>query len=90
MIIVRFPTGFSIQYNDLDYADIRANGTYLGKKATPNSYSAFVPLDCVVEHIRPCRTYNAATEDAHSSLLAELAALRKEVRSLTRKTAKRN
>lgn len=88
MITVRFPTGFSIQYNDLKHADFRANGIYLSKTAGDNSYSVWVPIDCVIEHVTPCRTYNASREASDSLLAVQIEALRREVRSLTRKVGK--
>ena len=87
MITVRFPSGFSIQYNDLDNSEIRENGTYLGKKSSPNIYSVWCPTDCIIEHIRPCRTYNASGEP--DEVKQEIATLRKEIRSLTRKINKK-
>lgn len=88
MITVRFPSGFSVQYNELDNVDIRANGIYLGRKSSPNSFSVWAPLDCIVEFIHPCRTYNAAREESESLLKQQLEFLRKEVRSLGRKIGK--
>ena len=88
MITVRFPSGFSVQYNSLDHVDIRANGIYLGKKSAPNTYSVWCPTDCIVEHTSPCRTYQAATEQQNRDLVAQLEALRKEVRALGRKVGK--
>lgn len=82
MITVRFPTGFSIQYNDIDHADFRTNGVYLGKKSAPNTYSVWAPLDCVIEHISPCRTYNAAGPTLE--LEQEVRLLQKKVESLQR------
>jgi hypothetical protein len=89
MITVRFPSGFSIQYNDLDHADFRTDGAYLGEKKSPSTYSVWVPKDCVVEHIRPCRTYNAATESSENDTRAEVQLLQKKVAALTRSINKR-
>ena len=86
MITVRFPSGFSVQYNDLDNADFRSNGTYLGNKNNPNSYSVWVPTGCIIEHVRPCRTYDASTENTETR--QQIDSLRREVRSLTRKIGK--
>ncbi len=86
MITVRFPTGLSIQYNDLDDADFKTTGIYLGKKSTPNSYSVWVPLTCIIEHISPCRVYNPV--QAPSELVLMVEELSKEIRSLKRKMAK--
>lgn len=86
MITVRFPSGFSVQYNDLDNADIRADGIYLGKNKSPGTYSVWVPKDCLVEHLSPCRTYNASGPS--SNLVAEVTQLTREIASLKRKLAK--
>jgi len=88
MITVRFPSGFSIQYNTLDHADIRADGIYLSTKDKPNSYSVWAPKGCVIEHISPCRTYDAANDQTLKGLERTVDALAKEIRSLKRKVAK--
>lgn len=88
MITVRFPSGFSIQYNSLNHADIRDNGIYLSTKDKPNSYSVWVPRDCVIEHISPCRTYNAMTDRSLEGIQRTVESLGKEIRSLKRKLAK--
>lgn len=68
MITVRFPSGFSVQYNDLDMVDIRQDGIYLGMKTAPNSYYVWAPKDCLIEHIRPCQTYNAMDKEAWNAV----------------------
>jgi len=88
MITVRFPSGFSIQYNTLDHSDIRANGIYLGKKSDTGHYSVWVPLDCIIEHISPCQTYNAANDGKLAALESTVEGLAKEIRSLKRAVAK--
>jgi hypothetical protein len=70
MITVRFPTGFSVQYSDLDGADFRPNGIYLGKKSDPDNYSVWAPIDCIIEYIAPCRTYWAKDDDLKLALQA--------------------
>ena len=87
MITVRFSTGFSVQYNDLNHADIRADGAYLGKENDKGHYSVWVPKDCIIEHVSPCRTYNP-TLVSSDKVQAEVAGLTKEVRSLKRKITK--
>lgn len=88
MITVRFSSGFSIQYNDLDTVDTRQNFHYLGKKSAPGSYFAIAPLDCVIEHIRPCRAYSAVSESTAETLKSAVAQLAKDIRSLKRKMEK--
>ena len=84
MITVRFPSGFSVQYNDLNTADFRPNGVYLGKKSTPDSYSVWAPLDCMIEHVSPCRTYHAGADDSKR----EIAELRHKLDLARRQIAK--
>jgi hypothetical protein len=88
VITVRFPSGFSIQYNDLNHADIRDNGIYLGKKSDTGHYSVWAPKDCIIEHISPCRTYDAASESQTAVLKQQVDLLAKEIRSLKRAIAK--
>ena len=88
MITVRFPSGFSVQYNDLDSVDTRATYHYLTKKKEIGSYYVIAPLDCVIEHISPCRTYNP-TLVPNDKVQAEVALLSKEVRSMKRKLDKK-
>jgi hypothetical protein len=60
LITVRFPTGFSVQYNTATYVvwgSVGQRTTLLDRKdGTP---LAFVPAECIVEFVQPCRTYNA-------------------------------
>jgi hypothetical protein len=85
MITVRFPTGFSVQYNQLDGADFRPTGIFLGKKSEPNSYSVWAPIDCIIEHISPCRTYWAKDDDLKLAVQAtqhKLDLARKQIKRL--------
>ena len=83
MITVRFPSGFSVQYNTATYAVREDNRVRLYDKEGGNIL-AYAPNDTIVEFKTPCRTYNAIDEaDAN-----EIRALRKELRSLTRKIGK--
>ena len=61
MITVRFPTGFSVQYNEANYADQCGEGWYLyiGSDAKKR-FVAFVPAGALFEYRDPCRTYFAA------------------------------
>jgi hypothetical protein len=63
MMTVRFPNGFSIQYNDASYAERHAEGytdLYTAKDPTTRRWVAQVPnAGCVIEVVSPCRVYNA-------------------------------
>ena len=63
MITVRFPNGFSVQYNDLNFSESTNSGTRLYSKAEKRDRGAGwlveVRGDCIIEHTSPCRTYNA-------------------------------
>lgn len=90
MITVRFPSGFSVQYNDLDHADFRSTGIYLSKKTANNTYQVWAPLTCIIEHVTPCRTYNPTSIGMPQidRVVAAVELLAKDVRSLKRKLAK--
>lgn len=80
MITVRFPTGFSIQYNDATYGLRNSAGytdIYTEKGGT---FIAQAPNDCLIEWVGPCRTYNAIPAEPDALL-----ALTKEIRLLKRK-----
>jgi hypothetical protein len=86
MITVRFPSGFSVQYNSMYVMkwDNQGMGMTLyesaEKRDSGKGWSVYVPPDCIVELAQPCRTYQAA-----SSLDADrLAAMEKELRGLRR------
>ena len=94
MITVRFPTGFSVQYDDLNYIGWVGDVGYLYKdfKSRGENGSGWrvkVPPETVIEFIHPCRIYNAAKEESDAALKQQIEQLRKEVRSLTRKMGKR-
>jgi hypothetical protein len=86
MITVRFPSGFSIQYNDAAYAKGRSSGAFDLLVKEGGKWIATVPADCVIEAVAPCRMYNANSGNPDTA--AEIAALRKEVRKLSRELAK--
>lgn len=81
MITVRFPSGFSIQYNDANYSSRETTQTVLWDSSLKKRIFAIVPNECVIEHRTPCRMYNAVDSDG-------LDAIRKEISSLTRKIGK--
>ncbi|MGH7593391.1 MAG: hypothetical protein ACRELE_06015 [Gemmatimonadales bacterium] len=88
MMTVRFPSGFSIQYNDANYADrhISSGLTDLYTKKD-GKWLAQVPTHgCVLELVEPCRIYNALQMDS-DAVRTSLDALSEEVRLLKRKMA---
>ena len=87
MITVRFPTGFSIQYNEMNHIKWGTDCAHLYKNSTATGWSVTVPKECVIEFVAPCRTYNPITTDS-DKVQAEVQLLAKEVRSLKRKLAK--
>ena len=82
MITVRFPSGFSVQYNDATTVDPLPNGGHDIIRREPRKWFARVPADCIVEGVNPCRTYNAS--GPNSQLTAEVQVLQRRVASLTR------
>lgn len=85
MITVRFPTGFSIQYNT--GAKVEMWGDLVQIKDSNNSLLAMAPKDAVIEWKAPCRTYNPITIDSNR-VQASVDLLAKDVRSLKRKLGK--
>ena len=96
MITVRFPSGFSVQYNSARYVTWGGDGTSAtlwtskADKEAGKFWVATVNIGCgaLIEFVSPCRTYNAAREESESVLKSQIEQLRKEVRSLGRKVGK--
>lgn len=84
MITVRFPTGFSIQYNSANYAERMDKTVRIFTDESKTKLVAYAPFDAVIEWVPPCRTYNPIATYSDEAK-AEITALRKEVRALTRK-----
>jgi hypothetical protein len=84
MITVRFPSGFSVQYNDAKYSFREAGQTLLYESSAKQKLFAIVPNEALIEHAPCCTTYNAPATD----LEAEVRFLRKKIESLTRKIGK--
>lgn len=62
MLTVRFSTGFSIQYNEANYAVRNGEYTDLYDKKGGRLFAQVPTRECVIEFVAPCRTYSAATE----------------------------
>lgn len=60
MLTVRFPDGFSIQYNQANYVTYSDSHQTLWKKTsdTNKRWIANVPYSCIVEASEACRLYN--------------------------------
>jgi hypothetical protein len=59
MITVRFPSGFSIQYNSASYVTRRDAYSDLYEKSDGVGWVAQVPNECVIEVKPPCKMYDA-------------------------------
>ena len=73
MITVRFPSGFSVQYNDLDSMKWGSDNAQLlfrsnADRDTGKGWVVSVPADCIVEFMQPCRTYMAGESDMKTEL----------------------
>ena len=86
---VRFPSGFSIQYNSATQVIRHAEYTDLYTKHPDKggSWLAQVPNNCVVEAVIPCRTYNPISQGAET-VATQVADLTRKVTSLSRKLRK--
>jgi hypothetical protein len=89
MVTVRFPSGFSVQYNSLSqirWDETGSGGAMLfGTKpdGTRNAgWSVHVPKECIVEFIQPCRAYDA--NGPTPEIQFEVRELRKQIESLKR------
>lgn len=80
MITVRFPSGFSVQYNTANYC-VHERGWHTLRTKEGGDWVACVPFDCIVEYITPCRTYNPISERTAD----RLDGIEKELRSIKRK-----
>ena len=75
MITVRFPTGFSVQYNSANFVKRCVNGYSDLYDKEGGTWVAQVPTAaCIVEVVPPCRTYIAAQpkETALKQVIREL------------------
>ena len=87
MITVRFPSGFSVQYNSAHFVEGKTStGFQRIREEEGGKIIARAPLNCIVEFCSPYRTYDASTENTET--LQQIDSLRREVRSLTRKIRK--
>lgn len=83
MITVRFPTGFSVQYNiaaNVEGPD--QDGITRLRDKKDGMLIARLSKECIVEFIQCCSTYQAAIES--ESIELQLSALKREIASLKR------
>ena len=86
MITVRFPSGFSVQYNAATFVKGPAEGVNRLYTAENGVLIARIPADCIIEFKPPCRTYNACGTPEDIAL--EMLAMHKELRMLRLQLAK--
>lgn len=87
MMTVRFPSGFSIQYNTANYVSRNALGfTDLYTRKDGNWIAQVPTAGAMVAVVPACRTYSASGPSA--DVAAELRELRKQVEGLKRKLRK--
>lgn len=86
MITVRFPSGFSVQYNDLHHIKWQADGSALLMKSMESGWSVAVPKDCLIEFMHPCAAYNAA--GPNDAVVNQIAQLERKIASLTKSVNK--
>lgn len=86
MITVRFPSGFSVQYNEATMAESVGNGFHDIVSTNPRNWFARVSGDCIIEGRMPCRTYFAATPN--DALVADKKDLEHKVELLKRQIAR--
>lgn len=92
MITIRFPSGFSVQYNSAGYlTGPDSNGitrifTSEAAKQRGDCPIARVPVGCLIEFTQPCRTYNASGPPPET--VEEVKALREKVEALAKKLKK--
>lgn len=80
MITVRFPSGFSVQYNSMNWAQTQSNGTiFLQENSKSVGWHVCVPAGAMIEFVAPCRTYNAANEKQLERLESEVSSLKRTV-----------
>jgi hypothetical protein len=87
VITVRFPTGFSVQYNSAAHVETNPNGYSDLYTAARGQWVAQVPTaGCIIEAVTPCRTYSAAGQP--DTVWEEVRELRRSIESLKRRIAK--
>ena len=66
MVTVRFPTGFSVQYNTATYVNYLDGGTIRLRSGKDGPWIAdiYTASGAIIEVSSPCRTYDAKTVDA--------------------------
>jgi hypothetical protein len=87
MMTVRFPTGFSVQYNTAGFVSHSEGKSALYTKQG-GQLVAIAYGSCIVELVSPCRTYNPVAPDS-DRVQASVELLAKDVRAMKRKLAQK-
>lgn len=96
MITVRFPSGFSVQYNEataMKWAGGSDGGMLLYRSAADRDagkgWHVYVPKEALVEFTAPCRTYSAVrdetTETIRGLMQSEFKTIQRQIRILGKK-----
>lgn len=83
MITVRFPNGQAIQYNTAHWAEHYDKHVTL-KTSRDGTLVAWVPLECVVDFVSPCRVHNPLISPA----IMQLEEMARTMRSLNYKVSR--
>jgi len=70
MLVVRFPDGTSIQYNQANYLKPTSEAWHLYTSES-GDWVATVPFNCIVEARPACRVYNALRTNEQLRILLE-------------------
>jgi hypothetical protein len=98
MITVRFPSGFSVQYNDLCAMKWGSDGTIMlytsaADRDAGKGWKVAVPKEALVEFVSPCRTYSAVrdetTETVRALMASEFKTIQRQIRNLRKEAVKR-
>ncbi len=90
MLVVRYPNGQAVQYNDA-YTLYRENDSwslYANEKKTKWIASIQLSAGVIVEAVTPCRVYNSIEKTPFDNLTNEIVKLKKEIRKLKKGVGK--
>jgi len=80
-MVVRFPNGQAVQYNNAHYVTRRSEYSDLYQFENNKSWIAQVPNDCIIEVVPACRVFNAV-DALPMELSKELKATRRRLESV--------